>query len=383
MGKSSSSLALPKNSCEVVIVGGGYGGIEVAMQLDNYCIVTLIDPKDAFHHNIAGLRCVVEPSFTRKTLIPYAGILRHGSFVKDRVVSCNISRTTVTLASGTEISYDYLVFACGSSVPFPSKVPLGTSSEDAEKLYRECADQVSKSERIAVIGGGAVGLELVGELATDYPSKKVVLLHSREQVLDDRMAPKFLKKINDGLKALKVETFLGEKVNMDDLNFDTDKPWITGPVTLTTDKGTCVETDLVFQCTGMKVNAMAYQSKLSDKMEKNGSLKVDRYLLVEEIENLFAIGDCNNTPEVKEAYTAKLQAGVVVENVKRLNENKSLKEYKPANPAMALTLGRNGGVIQLPNGMVVGNFLTKKFKSKEVMAPDMWKMLKQKMPSNN
>ena len=78
--------------------------------------------------------------------------------------------------------------------------------------------QVSKSERIAVIGGGAAGLELVGELATDYPSKKVVLLHSREQILDDRMAPKFLKKINDGLKALKVETFLGEKVNMDDLN---------------------------------------------------------------------------------------------------------------------------------------------------------------------
>ena len=121
MGKSSSSLAVPKNSCEVVIVGGGYGGIEVAMQLDNYCIVTLIDPKDAFHHNIAGLRCVVQPSFTRKTLIPYEGILRHGSFVKDRVVSCNISRTTVTLASGTEISYDYLVFACGSSVPFPCK----------------------------------------------------------------------------------------------------------------------------------------------------------------------------------------------------------------------------------------------------------------------
>ena len=67
----------------------------------------------------------------------------------------------------------------------------------------------------------------------------------------------------------------------------------------------------MFQCTGMKVNAMAYQSKLSDKMEKNGSLKVDRYLLVEEIENLFAIGDCNNTPEVKEAYTARLHAGKV------------------------------------------------------------------------
>ena len=43
-----------------------------------------------------------------------------------------------------------------------------------------------------------------------------------EQILDDRMAPKFLKKINDGLKALKVQTVLGEKVNMDDLNVSQD-----------------------------------------------------------------------------------------------------------------------------------------------------------------
>ena len=98
-----------------------FGGIQVAMQLDSYCKVTLIDPKDAFHHNMAGLRSVVEPSFVKKTLIPYDGILKHGTFVQDRVVSCNISRRTVTLSSGNEISYDYLVFACGSSVPFPGK----------------------------------------------------------------------------------------------------------------------------------------------------------------------------------------------------------------------------------------------------------------------
>jgi len=76
-----------------------------------------------------------------------------------------------TLAGGEEISYGYLVFACGSSIPFQGKVPLGTSMRDAEKRYSECADQVVKSNRIVVIGGGAVGVELVGELALDYPNK--------------------------------------------------------------------------------------------------------------------------------------------------------------------------------------------------------------------
>ena len=64
-------------------------------------------------------------------------------------------------------------------------------------------------------------------------------------------------------------------------------------MTLTTDQGTSVETDMVFRCTGLKVNS--YQSKLSDKMEKNGSPKVDGYLRVKEIKDVFAIGDCNKS----------------------------------------------------------------------------------------
>ena len=98
-------------------------------------------------------------------------------------------------------------------------------------------------------------------------------------------------------------------------------------MTLTTDKGTSVETDLVFRCTGMKVNSVAYQSKLSDKMEKNGSLKVDRFLQVEEIENVFAIGDCSNTPELKLAYIARLHAGriSVVTTAAVLSTNQYLK----------------------------------------------------------
>lgn len=253
---------------------------------------------------------------------------------------------------------------------------------DAEKLYSECADQVAKSNRIVVIGGGAVGVELVGELASDYPNTKVTLMHNREQILDERLSQKLIKKIQDGLKALKVETVLGERVDLDDLDFDSEKPWITGPVTLTTDQGTSVETDMVFRCTGLKVNSIAYQSKLSDKMEKNGSLKVDQYLQVEEIKNVFAIGDCNNTLVLKLAYTAGLQADVVAENIKRLNENKSLKEYKPGNMAMVIPLGRNRGASQLPNGLVAGSFLTKSIKGKDMLTSRYWKLMKQKMPTN-
>ena len=78
--------------------------------------------------------------------------------------------------------------------------------------------QVAKSNRIVVIGGAAVGVELVGELA---PNKKVTLMHKREQILDERLSQKLIKKIQDGLKALKVETVLGERVDLDDSDVGT------------------------------------------------------------------------------------------------------------------------------------------------------------------
>ena len=57
MGCSNSSIA---TDSRVVIVGGGYAGVRVAMALRNYNVV-LIDPKDSFVHNIGNVRAVVEP----------------------------------------------------------------------------------------------------------------------------------------------------------------------------------------------------------------------------------------------------------------------------------------------------------------------------------
>ena len=39
----------------VVVIGGGYGGVNVAKALDEVADVTLVEPKDAFFHNVAAL----------------------------------------------------------------------------------------------------------------------------------------------------------------------------------------------------------------------------------------------------------------------------------------------------------------------------------------
>ena len=50
----------PFKETHVVIVGGGYGGNAVARKLKDQCQVTLIDARDAFHHNMGAQRSSVE-----------------------------------------------------------------------------------------------------------------------------------------------------------------------------------------------------------------------------------------------------------------------------------------------------------------------------------
>lgn len=59
MGSGCSAIPQDKH---IVIVGAGYGGIKLGMDLlKQDANFTIVDMKDAFHHNVASVRAVVEP----------------------------------------------------------------------------------------------------------------------------------------------------------------------------------------------------------------------------------------------------------------------------------------------------------------------------------
>src|ERR1700721_1570369 len=91
----------------VVVVGGGYGGIAVAKALDESHDVVLVEPKDAFMHNIAALRALVDPSWLPRIFLPYTGLLTNGRVLRDRALLVEPHR--VVTAAGEEISADYVV----------------------------------------------------------------------------------------------------------------------------------------------------------------------------------------------------------------------------------------------------------------------------------
>uniref|UniRef100_A0A3B4XUD7 Ferroptosis suppressor protein 1 n=1 Tax=Seriola lalandi dorsalis TaxID=1841481 RepID=A0A3B4XUD7_SERLL len=96
MGGQVSSV----EGVHVVVVGGGFGGIAAAQQLKSEGLsFTLIDLRDAFHHNVAALRASVQPGFAQRTFIPYAETFGD-SFVQGRVERVDTERQTVILQGG-------------------------------------------------------------------------------------------------------------------------------------------------------------------------------------------------------------------------------------------------------------------------------------------
>src|SRR5438105_14864820 len=80
----------------IVVVGGGYGGINAAKALDDVADVTLVDPTEAFVHNIAAWRALVEPAWLGRIFLPYEHLLAHGRVLRDRAVAIDGPRVPLS-----------------------------------------------------------------------------------------------------------------------------------------------------------------------------------------------------------------------------------------------------------------------------------------------
>jgi NADH dehydrogenase FAD-containing subunit len=68
---------------------------------------------------------------------------------------------------GSEIPYDFLVVATGSTYAFPARPPDGAASiKEVEEALRSFQADVKAATSILVVGGGAVGVEFAGEGAS-------------------------------------------------------------------------------------------------------------------------------------------------------------------------------------------------------------------------
>lgn len=366
----------------VVIVGGGFAGVQTALALDKTFNVVLIDRKNYFFLNFGSLRATVDSNFLERIIIPYDNLLSNGVVIQAEV--SEIRKDGVCLHGRDEpVSFDYLVICTGTSYAFPAKVG-NPFAKDLPSLYKDAEKAVEEAKHIVIIGGGPVGVELVGEIAYKHPDKIITLIHSKTNLIPGPLSLRFKEDILKRIQAIKnVTIILDEEVIItEDLKEKFANRYIKEAHNLETKKGVKMESDLTFFCGGSEVNNGSFQAKFAEQMDEHGRLKVNRFLQVEGCQNIFACGDCANVPEPKMGYTARVQAAHLAKNLILIDMQKIPKEYVPSHPAMMVPLGPELGAAQLPNGMLVGNTLTSIIKGKNLFVPSIWEFLKQKVPSS-
>ncbi|KAM9700223.1 ferroptosis suppressor protein 1 isoform 7-T7 [Menidia menidia] len=252
-----SGPSLPEG-VQVVVVGGGFGGVAVCQQLRALGLsFSLVDTRDAFHHNVAALRAAVQPGFARRTFIPYAETFGD-AFVQGRVDRIDPDRQRVVLMGGRELQYSHLVLSTGSDGPFPGRFTAEASLQSGLHAYEDLLQQIRAADSVLVVGGGSTGVEMAAEIKTEYPEKKVVLVHSRVALADPDLEPSVRQQAKEVLLEKGVELLLGQKVqDLAALRLNVTQRGQT----VRTDRET-LTTDLVLICTGTRVNASAYASSL-------------------------------------------------------------------------------------------------------------------------
>jgi NADH dehydrogenase FAD-containing subunit len=332
-----SSTARPT----VVVVGGGYGGANVAKSLDDAADVVLVEPKDAFVHNVAALRALADPSWLPRIYMPYGGLLANGRVVRDRAAKVEPGR--VTLGSGEEIDADYIVLATGSQYPFPAKSDVDDTAVAHDKV-RAANAALAAAPRVLLVGAGPVGIELAGEIRAAWPDKHVTLLDAAGDVMGGGFSPELRAELRRQLTDAGVEVLLSSPVRQG----PPTAPGELGEFTVQTEQGREITADIWFRCYGVSPVSDYLAGELAEARGADGFIAVTPHLRVPGQDRVFAVGDVADADR-KMAGFAGRQAEVVAANIRALISGEaSLATYEPAFLGVIVPIGPAGGSGQFP-----------------------------------
>ncbi len=346
----------------VLIVGGGYAGTMVARALDGIAEVRLIEPRDRFVHNVAAIRAVVEPSLLDRLIIPYDRLLQRGSVIQG--LAAEVGEGRVTLEGGETVEGDIVVTATGSTYARPFK-PQSASGEMFAKESRAAHEALRAAGSVAIVGGGAVGVELAGEITAAHPGKSVTLFASSPGLLPGYSA-RLSAALAEQLDAQGVSLRLGVRVEGLEI---ADRPF-AGAFTA---GGQTIEADLIFPAIGARPVAPPIAGA---SYGASGRLLVDRWLRPVGQRRVFALGDAAETGDFMTIVAITRQAPWLVKTLKTVLAGRpveTLAAYRPwPVPAILVPLGPNSGASLLPiarHGLTVGRRATASLKGRDLFIP--------------
>lgn len=354
-------------SKEIVILGGGYGGLLAALSVRQYmdaseANVTIIN-KTPTHQIITELHRLAAGNISEKAAaLPLEKLLK-GKDINLKVAtveSFSVEDKKIDLADGTELFYDGLVVALGSVTNYFGIPGLKEhsmvlkSAEDANKIREHVEARIrdyaaTKNEadaQIVIGGGGLTGVELVGELADETPAmaKKYGVNPDDIKLTLVEAMPKILPMLPDHLIERATKSLEARGVE-----FLTELP-------VTNVEGNMIElkdgrkiTANTFVWTGgVAGNPLVGESGIE---VNRGRASVNNYLQSVSHNDVFVVGDSavyfkpgEERPQPPTAQIAWQMGETVGYNLYAFLKEKDFEEFQPVNSGTLASLGRKDAV---------------------------------------
>lgn len=363
----------------VVIVGGGFGGLEAAKKLGGENVeVALIDRKN--HHTFQPLlyqvaTAVLSPgeiaSPIRRILHRYKNV----NVILGEVVGFDIEKQVVKLGDESEIPYDYLIVAAGARHSYfghdewEDDAPGLKTVEDAVEIRRrvllafELAEReafltgVRKHLSFVVIGGGATGVEVAGAIAgiartalandfnlIDTKRALVMLFEGGDRVLNT-FDPKLSERAKQDLEDLGVEVYLNSFVTaVEPGRVKVGEKWI--------------HCDVAVWATGVAASPLG--KMLGTETDRAGRVPVNSDLTVPNHRNIFVIGDMasvkqqDGKPVPGVAPAAMQMAESTAANILRDLRGEARREFEYRDRGSMATIGRNRAIAEIKGLKLTG-----------------------------
>jgi len=356
----------------VNIFGGGIAGAALAHRLSKTCKVTLVDPLDFFEVPMSVPRSLVAPQFAEPAIFPFAVALPDVKHVSGRLTEWTRTGGKITLPDGSAeiLSADVSVLATGTSFPNALMRSTGGSIKARKDFYNQFHSRLLTANRVLIVGGGPIGIEVAGEISEKFPQKNLTIIEAGPRILG-ATAEGMATHAQRVLEKRGVQLLLNERITSE-LKID---EVLTPAGECTTNSGRTIPYDLLIWCVGGgRPNTGYMRAQFAHCLDAAGRITVDAHLRVRGEPRLFALGDITNLDENKMAWHIDGQLKVAEANVRAaLNGAATLpKAYraKTHDPSMAVTLGSRQGVAHLPMfGLVTAGWLNRMAKAAHMLVP--------------